>query len=87
MSTADVLQIPKPMGSIELTSSGPGFPPLNKIKIVVEGEVFEIVDSLATSSVLGKLQRVEDGSYRLPDDWNVHATQFSALFGLLHSTK
>ena len=86
MSTVDVLEIPKRMGSVKPILSGPALPPL-KTKILVEGQVFEVENSPATSSVLGKLQKTEDGSYRLPDDWNTRATQFSALFDLLHSTK
>ena len=86
MSTVDVLEIPKQMGSIEPILPGPALLP-SKTKILVEGQMFEVENSPATSSVLGKLQKMEDGSYKLPDDWNVRATQLSTLFDLLHSTK
>jgi len=87
MSTAAVLEISKKIGSVELISSGSALLPSKVAKITVEGQVFEIKDSLAASSVLGGLRRTEDGSYRLPDNWNVRAIQFSALLDLLHSTR
>jgi len=86
MSTAAVLKISKQTGAVELIPSGSTLLPSKVVKITVEGQVFEIEESLAASSVLGGLQRTEDGSYRLPENWNVRAIQFSALLELLHST-
>jgi hypothetical protein len=54
---------------------------------VADDLVFEIEDSLTTPSALGRLRRTEDGSYKLPDEWNVRATQLSTLFDLIHSSK
>ena len=87
MSTADVLKTPKQMGSVDLTSPGSTSPPPKTTKIVLDDLVFEIEDSPTTSSVLSKLQRMGDGSYRFPNEWNVHKTRSSALFDLLRSTK
>ena len=87
MSTADVLKTPTQMGSVELISPGSTHLPSEVAKITVEGQVFEIKNSLTASSALGKLRRLEDGSYKLPENWNVRATQFSTLVDLLHSTK
>ena len=87
MSTAAILEISKQIGSVELTPSGSALLPSKVAKITVEGQVFEIEDSLAASSVLGRLRRTEDGSYRLPENWNVRAIQFSALLDLLRSTR
>lgn len=83
-STVNVLEIPTQMG---FTAPTPILIPSEVAKIAVEGQVFDIEDSPTTSSVLGRLRRAEDGSYRLPDDWDVHATQFSAFSDLLHSAK
>ena len=87
MSTAAVLEISKQTGAVELIPSGSTLLPSKVAKITVEGRVFEVEGSLTASSVLGGLRRTEDGSYRLPDDWNVRAIQFSALLDLLHSTR
>ena len=87
MSTAAVLETPKQMGSVELISPSSTLLPSQVAKITVEGQVFEIKNSLTASSVLGRLRRTEDGSYRFPDNWNVRAIQFSTLLDLLHSTK
>jgi len=88
MSTAAVLKTPTKMGSVELISPGSTILPSEVAKITVEGQVFEIKNSLIASSALGKLRRSEDGSYRFPENWNVRATQFSTLLDLLlHSTK
>jgi len=87
MSAADVFEIPKQVGFTEPTSSGPTLLPSEVTKIVVEGQTFEIEGSPATSLAFGKLRRMEDGSYRFPDEWNVRSAQFSTLFDLLHSTK
>lgn len=86
MSTADVLETPKELGSIGITSSATTFLPL-KTKIVTDDSVVEIEGSLITPSVLRRLRRMEDGSYKLPDEWNVRAAQLSALFDLIHSSK
>ena len=87
MSKADVLEIPKQVGFTELTPSSSTLLPSGVAKIVVGGQVFEIEDSPTASLVLGKLLKIDDGSYRLPDEWNIRSTQFSTLFDLLHSTK
>ena len=87
MSTADVLEIPKQMGFTELDLSGTVSHPSKPTKLVVGDQVFEIEDSPATSAILGKLQRAEDGSYRFPDGWNVQPTQFLVLFDYLRSAK
>ena len=57
------------------------------IKIVVEGHVFEIDGFLTTSLASEKLQKTEDGSYKLPDEWNACAAQFSTLIDLLRSSR
>jgi len=87
MSTVEVPKIPEQVGLTEPSSSGSTLLRPKKIRIVVEGQAFDVDGSLTAFSMLGKLQRIEDGSYRLPDEWNIHPTQFSALFDLLHSTK
>jgi len=87
MSTVDVLEIPIQMGLTELASSTLAPLPSNKTTIVVEDQVFEIENSPIASPVLEKLRRMEDGSYRFPDEWNVHAGQFATLFDLLRFPK
>lgn len=87
MSKTDVLDIPGGMISTEPTSSGPILPPSTVVKIVVEGQTFEIANTLAASFAIGKLRRVEDGSYTFPREWDVRSPQFSLLIDLLCSTK
>lgn len=69
------------------TSSGSASLPSALAKIVVCDRAFEMEDSQTTSSVLGKLQKAEDGSYRCSDEWDVRPTQFTVLFDHLHSAK
>jgi hypothetical protein len=69
------------------TSSGSVPIPSELAKIVVCDRAFEMEDSQTTSSVLGKLRKAEDGSYRFSDEWDVHPTQFAVLFDHLHSAK
>jgi hypothetical protein len=84
-STSDVLKIPKRMEFAEPISPGSVLPPSEVVRVVVDGKEFEITDSQTTLLASGKLWETEDGSYVLPDEWNVHPSQFSALFDLLHS--
>jgi len=87
MGTVGILEIPKQMDFAELTLSGSAPAPSKATKVLVEDQVFDIEDSPATSSLLGKLRSTEGGSHRFPDEWNVRATQFSALFDHLQSAK
>jgi len=87
MSTADVLETPKNLGSVAIASSAPTFLSPKKTRIVADDLVVEVEDSLTTPSVLGGLRGMGDGSYELPDEWNVRATQLSTLFDLIHSSK
>ncbi|KAF9789770.1 hypothetical protein BJ322DRAFT_1044110 [Thelephora terrestris] len=69
----------------EPISPGSVLPPSEVVRVVVDGKEFEITDSQTALLASGKLWETEDGSYVLPDEWNVHPSQFSALFDLLHS--
>ena len=57
------------------------------VKIVVEGQEFKIACSSTTLYALRKLERMEDGSYAFPSEWNVRSIQFSTLIEFLYSTK
>ena len=87
MSPVDILEIPKQIGSNEPTLSGSVSLQLKGAKIVAEDQALEIEDSPTTPSMLRKLHRTEDGSYRFPGEWNVRPTQFFVLYDYLHSTK
>jgi hypothetical protein len=69
------------------TSPGLASIPSELAKIVVCDREFEMEDSQTTSSVLGKLRKAEDGSYRFSDEWDVRPTQFTVLFDHLYSAK
>ena len=51
--------------------------------------VVGIENSLAlfTPSVLARLRRMDGDIYKLPDEWNIHATQLFTLYDLLRSSK
>ena len=79
-----MLEIPKQVGFTEPTSLGSVSP---SSKILVEDQVFDIKDSTIASLLLGKLRSTEGGSFQFPNEWNVHATQFSVLSDHLQSGK
>jgi len=87
MGTVDVLKIPERAGFTEPTSSSSILPPPQVVKIAVEGQEFQIADPSTASLALRKLRRIEDGSYAFPSEWNIRASQFSALIDFLHSSK
>jgi len=82
-----ILETPKTMDFTESTPSSLVLPLSMTPKVLVEDQVFDIEDSTTTSLPLGKLRSTEGGAYRFPDEWNVHATQFSALFDHLQFGK
>jgi len=87
MSAVEILEIPKQMHFAEPASSGSVPPPLKAAKILVEDQAFDVEDCPVTSSLLRKLRSAEGGLYRFPNEWNVRATQVSALLDHLQSAK
>lgn len=49
--------------------------------------VVGIENSLITPPVLARLRRMEDNTYKLPDEWNVHPTQLFTLYDLIRSSR
>lgn len=83
----EILEIPERVEFPEQPSSCSTLSPSGAVKIVVEGQEFEIAHSSTVSLALGKLRRVEDGSYTFPIEWDVRSSQFSTLIDFLQSTK